>query len=189
MSAILQYPHRHPVSAQEFLRMGEAGVFAPDARLELIEGEIVESAPIASPHSGMVNLLNRLFTRLDGDRALVSVQNPLVIADRSVAQPDLALLKPRADNYSRSHPNAGDVLLVLEVSDATLRFDLEVKVPLYARSGIAEAWVIDLPDRALRVFRDPGADGYRTRIAAKGEESITVLLLPDVAVSLPALFQ
>jgi len=168
--------------------MGEAGVFAPDARLELIEGEIVEMAPIGSPHAGMVNTLNRLLGGLAGDRALVSVQNPLVLGERSVPQPDLALLKPRADNYTGSHPTAADVLLVVEVSDATLRFDIETKIPLYARAGIAEAWVVDLRERAVRVFREPGAGGYRTNFTAAGEESVSALLLPAAAVALRELF-
>lgn len=188
MSAILEHPQRHPISADEYLRMGEAGVFAPEVRLELIEGEIVEKAPIGSPHAGMVNLLNRLFTRLAGDRAVVSVQNPLVIGDRSVPQPDLALLKPRADDYSGAHPNAGDVLLVVEVADTTLPFDLQIKVPLYARAGIREAWVVDLQNRALRVFRDPGADGYRTSFSATGDDAIAALALAEVAVAPSALF-
>jgi Uma2 family endonuclease len=188
MSAVLEYPQRHPVSAEEYLRMGEACVFAPDARLELIAGEIVEMAPIGSPHAGMVNTLNRLFGGLAGDRALVSVQNPLIIGERSVPQPDLALLKPRADNYTSSHPTAADVLLVVEVSDATLRFDIGTKIPLYARSGIAEAWVVDLRERAVRVFREPGAGGYRTNLTAAGEESVSALLLPAVTVALRELF-
>src|SRR6266487_355884 len=146
MSAVLEYPQRHAVSAQEYLRMGDAGVFAPDARLELIEGEIVEMAPIGSRHAGAVKALNRLFSRLVGDQAVVSVQDPVIIGDRSVPQPDLALLKPRADSYSGAHPTAADVLLMVEVADTTLPFDMDTKVPLYARSGIAEVWVVDLQD-------------------------------------------
>ncbi len=139
MSVVLEYPQRHAVSAEEYLRMGEAGVFAPDARLELTEGEIVEMAPIGSPHAGTVNILLRLFSRGASDLALVSVQNPLIVGDRSVPQPDLALLKPRADSYTRSHPTAADVLLVVEVADSTLSFDIGTKIPLYAGCGIAEA--------------------------------------------------
>ena len=108
MSAIL-YPQKHPISAEEYLRMGEAGVFAPEARLELIEGEIVEMAPIGSPHAGAVTRLNELLVQRTVGRALVSPQNPIIISDRSVPQPDLALLKPRAAYYRQSHPKATDV--------------------------------------------------------------------------------
>lgn len=188
MSAVLQYPQRHPVSAQEYLRMAEGSVFAPDARLELIEGEIVEMAPIGSRHAGAVKILNRLLSRLAAERAIVSVQDPLVIGERSVPQPDLALLKPRADSYSESHPTPADVLLVVEVADATLSFDLGTKVPLYARSGIPETWVVDLQERVVRVFRDPSAAGYRTSFTASGDESVAAAALPEVSVALPALF-
>jgi Uma2 family endonuclease len=188
MSAVVEYPQRHAISAEEYLRMGEAGVFAPEARLELIEGEIIEMAPIGSPHAGTVMILNRLLGRAAGDSAIVLVQSPLILGDRSVPQPDLALLRPRVDSYTRSHPSAADVLLVIEVADTTLAFDVETKIPLYARAGVVEAWVVDLQERALRVFRDPGASGYRTRFAASGDEKVAATLLPQVAVTASALF-
>lgn len=188
MSAVLEYPQRHAISAEEYLRMGESGVFEPEARLELVEGEIVEMAPIGSRHAGTVKILNRLLVGLVGDRAVVSVQDPLVVGDRSVLQPDLALLRPRADSYSGSHPNPADVLLVVEVADTTIAFDLGTKVPLYARVGIPEAWVIDLQENTVRVYRNPGASGYRTSFAAAGEESVTAAALTDVVIALPALF-
>ncbi len=116
MSAVLEYPQRHPISAEEYLRMGEAGVFAPEARLELIEGEITEMAPFGSPHAGTVTVLNRLPTGAAGDRGVVRVQNPLRLGERSMPQPVLALLRPRADSYGQSHPTAADVLLAVSVS-------------------------------------------------------------------------
>jgi Uma2 family endonuclease len=163
-------------------------VFAEGARLELIEGEIVEMAPIGSRHAGAVKILNQIFGRLAGDRAIVSVQDPLIIGERSVPQPDLALLKPRADSYSGAHPTAADVLLVVEVADTTLAFDLGTKVPLYARFGVPEVWVIDLQERAVRVFRDPSASGYRTSFTTAGEESVAAAMLPGLVLALPALF-
>lgn len=118
--------------------MGEAGVFAPEARLELIEGDIVEMAPIRSQHAGTVNALNGLFSAL-GEKPVVSVQNPIVAGERSVPQPDLAVLRPRPDEYFSSHPFAADILLVVEGSDTSLGFDLSTKVPLSARAGVAQA--------------------------------------------------
>lgn len=183
MSAVLEYPQRHAISAEEYLRMGEAGVFAPEARLELIEGEIIEMAPIGSPHAGMVNILTALFSRATAGAAVVAVQNPLILSERSVPQPDVALLKPRTDSYTRSHPGAADVMLVVEVADTTRAFDIGTKVPLYARSGIAEAWVVDIQERVLHVYRDPAPDGYRTNLALKGGESVSPLALPALALS------
>jgi len=168
--------------------MGETGVFAPEARLELIEGEIVEMAPIGSAHAGAVNLLVEYFGRGAGDLAVVSVQNPLIVGDRSVPQPDIALLKRRADFYSRSHPAVADVLLVIEVADTTLHFDLGTKVPLYAHFGIAEAWVLDLQERVMRVFRDPSASGYRTSFTVSAGESVSAVALPSVVIAVLELF-
>jgi len=188
MSAVLDYPKRHPVSAQEYLRMGEAGVFAPEARLELIEGEIIEMAPIGSPHAGVVKILNRLLVRLAGERAIVSVQDPLVASERSVPQPDLALLEPRPDSYSRSHPRSSEVLLVIEVSDTTLGFDVKTKVPLYARCGIPEVWIVDVQSQALLVFRGPGPQGYGTSSRASVDEEVASAMIPEVRFAVRELF-
>ncbi len=168
--------------------MGEAGVFAPEARFELIEGEIIEMAPIGSPHAGTVAILDRILARAAGDRAIVWVQNPLRLGERSMPQPDLALLTPRTDSYRSSHPTAADVLLVVEVSDTTLQFDLSTKIPLYARAGIAEAWVVDLEKRAVRVYRDPDPAGYRMSFTASGDETVSMRALTGVAVTVLALF-
>jgi Uma2 family endonuclease len=188
VSAVFEYPQHHAISAQEYLRMGEAGVFSPDARLELIEGEIIEMAPIGSAHAGAVNVLTRLFVQLAGDRAVVSVQNPLVLGNRSVPQPDLTLLRSRNDSYSRTHPAAADVLLIVEVSDSTLAFDTGTKVPLYARKGVPEVWVIDLRERVVRVYRDPGASGYKTDFRAAGDEQLAALAMPELVITPAELF-
>ena len=188
MSAILEFPKKHPISAEEYLRMGEGQVFAPEARLELIEGEIVEMAPIDPPHAGRVKKLNRLFAQRAGDQAVVSVQDPIVISDRSVPQPDLALLKPRADYYTDSHPTVSDVYLLVEVADTTLAFDLGTKVPLYARCGIAEVWVVDVNERVIHVFREPGSTGYGTTLTVKAGQSVACLAVPAAFIELEELF-
>ena len=188
MSAIPEYPHRHAISASEYVRMGEAGVFAPDVHLELIEGEIIEMAPIGSPHAAVVNVLAAFFNRAVGERAVVSIQNPLVTGERSVPQPDLALLKPRPDNYFGAHPSAVDAMLVVEVVDATLSFDLDVKVPIYARAGVPEVWIVDIQDRSLRVFRDARPGVYRTALSVERGERISPEALPDIAIDAAILF-
>jgi len=188
MSAILEYPQKHPISAEEYLRMGEAGVFAPEARLELIEGDIVEMAPIHPPHAGCVNKLTRLFVQRTGDRAVVSVQHPVIVSDRSVPQPDLAVLRPRADDYSRAHPKRSDIFLLVEVSDSTLAFDLGRKARLYARSGIAEVWVVDVNARAIHVFREPSATGYRTSLLIDAGQSVACVALPELLIEGRELF-
>jgi len=188
MSAALHHPQRHPISVEEYLRMGEGNVFAPDARLELIEGEIIEMAPIGSPHAGTVAILTRLFGRAARDAAVVWVQNPVRMGERSMPQPDVVLLKPRADMYTRSHPSAADVLLLIEVSDATLRFDVSTKVPLYAHAGVVETWVVDIENARVQVFRDPGADGYRTSFVVSGSNRVTSTVLPAIEIAASELF-
>jgi len=168
--------------------MGEGNVFAPDARLELIEGEIIEMAPIEPPHAGTVAILGRLLVRAVGDEAVVWVQNPIRLGNRSMPQPDVALLKPRADMYTRSHPVPADVLLLIEVSDTTLRFDVARKMPLYARAGIVEAWVVDIEGRSLQVFRDPDAGAYRTSFVVARDERVSAHALPKVEFRASELF-
>ena len=183
MSTALEYPQQHVISAQEYLRMGEAGVFSPDARLELIEGEIIEMAPIGSGHAGAVNILNRVFVQLVADRAIVAVQNPVVVGLRSVPQPDLAVLRPRDDHYARAHPSPADVLLIVEVADTTLAFDTTTKASLYARHGIPEVWVLDVRDRAILAYRDAAARSYRTTLRLVGDQRLSALAIPELAIT------
>jgi len=188
MSAQIDHPKRHLVTAQEYLRMGETGVFAPDARLELIEGEIFEMAPIGPPHAAAVRTLTERMYQRAGKRATVSVQAPLIAGQLSVPEPDLALLKPRSDKYATAHPGRADVILVIEVADTTLRADLETKVPLYACAGVPEVWVVAVGERAIYVFREPGINGYRKSVVAKGEDQLTPLGLPGVHIRVAEIF-
>jgi Uma2 family endonuclease len=168
--------------------MGEAGVFAPDARLELIEGEIIDMAPIGTWHAGMVARLNRWFVERSRGKAVVSPQNPVIASKRSVPQPDILLLRARADDYMKAHPTPADVLLVVEVADSTLPFDLRTKVPLYARSGVPEAWVVDVNGRAVHVYRDASEGAYRTSVVAANADRIECAALPEVWIRVKELF-
>src|SRR6478672_1096288 len=188
MSAQIHHPKRHLVTAQEYLRMGETGVFAPDARLELIEGEIFEMAPIGPPHAAAVRALTELMYERVGQRATVSVQAPVMTGQLSVPEPDLALLKPRSDKYASAHPGRADVLLVIEVADTTLGADLETKVPLYARGGVPEVWVVDVGKRAVHVFREPGIKGYRKVTIAQGDDELAWIELPQVRLRVAEIF-
>jgi len=186
MNAIHDQPRRHSITVTEYFRMGEAHVFAHDARLELMDGEIVEMAPIGSAHAAVVYRLDTLFREV-APRAMVFVQSPLVLGERSAPQPDVMLLRSRADEYYNSLPVAVDALLVVEVADTTLRYDLEVKRPLYVRAGVSEFWVVDVDRRELHVFREPGQDYSIHRILA-GSDSVVAAALGDVALPVAALF-
>ena len=181
-------PEPRRFTADEFYRMAEAGILGEDERLELIGGEIVEMAPIDPPHAACVSRLHEILVERAKGPAIVWGQNPVIVSDRSVPQPDLALLRRRADYYSASHPRPADVFLVIEVADTTLGFDLRTKVPLYALCGIAEVWVVDVTERVIHVFRDPGAMGYGTSLLARLGQSIACLAVPEAMLEVGEIF-
>ena len=169
---VLEEPRiqRHLLTVDQYHLMGEAGVFAPDARVELIEGEVIEMAPMGSRHYGAVARLDRLLTMAVGLRAIVNGQLPLRLGSMSEPEPDLCVLKPRDDFYASALPTAADALLVVEVSDTTLAYDVRVKARLYAHHGVPECWVFDLRTPLLRAFADPRDGDYARvlEIAAPG---------------------
>lgn len=146
---------RHKLSVEDYHRMGEAGIFAPDSRVELIEGEVIDMAPIGSLHISVVNTLSMFFSRGIGDAGIVSTQNSISLLPHSEPQPDIAILKPRADRYRKSLPSASDVLLLIEVCDTTADYDRRIKLPLYADHGIPEVWLVDLKAEWLEVHSGP----------------------------------
>ena len=153
MSTLMEsWPRRHRISAEDYHRMAEIGVLAPDARVELIEGEIIDMAPIGKDHTSVVDQLTRLFVRAVGDDAIVRVQGSVRLSDFSEPEPDLVLLRPRADFYRGRYANGDDTLLVIEVSDSTLRYDRDFKVPFYARHRVPEVWIFDLQHEQLFVY-------------------------------------
>ena len=145
--------------------MGEAGILGAADRVELIDGEIIDMSPIGALHAAIVARLASYFSQRLGGAAVVWCQNPVRLDDISEPEPDIVILRPRADFYMTAHPGPTDVLLVIEVSDTSLAYDLGTKVPLYARHGIPETWVIDAATRRTRVFRQPIGWGEASRSA------------------------
>lgn len=174
---------RHRFSVDAYHRMGEAGILSPADRIELIDGEIVEMAPVGSPHIGAVLTLNQLLTKAVPAAIMVSVQSPIQMGGRSEPEPDLALLRARPDRYRRPPPpSAADVLLLIEVSDTSLRYDREVKLPLYAGQGIPEVWIVDLAARAVDIHRSPENGAY-AEVTSRGlTETLQPLALPDIRI-------
>jgi Uma2 family endonuclease len=171
------------LSVDAYHRMIDAGVFDADDRVELIDGELRAMPPIKSDHAGKNKRLNRLLTLGAGDDALVAVQDPLTLQPRSEPEPDLMLLRPREDFYEGANPTPADTLLVIEIGDSSLRYDREVKVPLYAAHGVPEVWLVDLPHRRLEIYREPGPDGYRLMLRPDASEVITPALLPGLRIA------
>lgn len=174
-------PCRHRLTVSDFHRMGEAGIFATGDRVELIDGEVIDMSPIGALHAAIVALLTAFLCRSVGSGVIVWCQNPIRLDDSSEPEPDIALLRPRADGYMSAHPGPEDVLVVIEVADTSLAYDLGVKVPLYARHGIPEAWVIDAATRQTRVFREPSAEGYRRELLVGPEGPLESESLTDDA--------
>src|SRR5574337_222104 len=157
-------PTRHRIDVDAYYRMAEAGILIDPHRVELIDGEIFDMAAVGSPHAAVTNRLARLFSRaLRDDVALVSVQSPLRLDAYSEPEPDLMLLRPRADGYHAGHPGAADVLLLVEVSESSLAYDRSTKLPLYAKFGVLEVWIVDLTSAAVEVYREPKAGAYAER--------------------------
>jgi Uma2 family endonuclease len=175
---------RHKLSLEDYYKMGEAGILGEDSRVELIEGELIDMAPIGSRHVRAVNILTELLVPQARGVAVVSVQNPMSLPPDNGPQPDIALLKPRADNYGNSLPTAQDVLLIIEVADTTARYDREVKAALYARHGVQEFWLVDVQEKAVEIYLEPGSKGYRKLLRPESVETVSPVSLPDVSVPL-----
>ena len=185
MGEILEHPQaptRRRFDVYAYYRMAEAGVLGDPRRVELIDGEIIDMAAIGSPHAAVTNRLARLFTRvLRDDAALVNVQSPVRLDVYNEPEPDILLLRSRDDDYRANHPNAADVLLLVEVSETSLTYDRVVKLALYARLGGPEIWIVDLLGSAIEVYREPkeGACASRERLS---DGLLVPTLVPGVTI-------
>ena len=169
------------LTVDQYHRMGEAGILRQDDRVELIEGELIEMAPIGHFHAGLANLLNeRMGHRVRG-RAIACVQNPIRLGSHSEPQPDFALLRYRPDYYKHALPAPDDVLLLVEIADSSLRYDREIKRPLYARHGILEFWLINITAGLIEIHREPDArKGLYRNFTTMAEGLVAPTSFPDV---------
>lgn len=174
---------RHHFSVDDLDRMVAAGVLPEDDRIELIDGELVEMAAIGSQHAGCVKTLNRLLSVAVGGRLVVSVQDPVRLSRDSQPQPDVAVLRARDDTYRGSHPTAAEVMLLIEVADASAAFDRGAKLVLYARACVPEVWVVDLVSGRLEAYSEPSAEGYRLqRVRIRGDQ-VDASTVPGLSLS------
>lgn len=179
---------RRRFSIDDYERMCRHGILTEDDRVELIRGEIVEKTNIGERHAACVNRLTRLLTVAVGERAQVSVQNPVRLLD-SEPEPDLALLRPRDDFYASVRPGAGDLLLVVEVADSTLDADRQIKGPLYAEAGVAEFWLVNLIDDTLELRRGPCIDGvYSESRTLRRGDTVEIAALPGIVLNVAEMF-
>lgn len=166
----------------EYHRMAEAGIFAVDERVELLEGKIVWMIAKGTAHRSAVGRTDKLLQNLLGNRAWVSIQDPIQLNERSEPEPDIAVVKVDPLDYADHHPTPPEVYLIIEVADSSLKMDCETKAKLYSQAGITDYWVVDVVSRQLHVFREPSHTGYESTVILTEEASISPLAFPDVPI-------
>jgi len=174
-------------TVEEYHRLAESGVLQEDERVELLNGQIIDMMPIGPFHGGSVNWFAEIFHDLSHRRWITSTQNPVRLGPHDEPQPDLLLLRPRADFYRAQHPGPTDVYLLVEVSDSTLLIDRAEKLPVYARAGISEVWIVNLPERMVEVYRTPVNGSYTEAQKVRPGEPLAPAAFPDAAIDTAAL--
>ena len=174
-------------TVDEYYKITEAGVFPPDTHTELINGEILEMSGMGVPYALAITRANQLFSEALKGKVEVRVQLPLPLNDFNEPEPDLCLVHARREFYETRHPGPHDVFLVLEISASSLRYDRNVKLPIYAAVGVPEVWIEDLAEGALWVYREPFGGAYKTSLRLSRGESVCPLAFPDAVFSVEAL--
>lgn len=177
-------PRKRLFTRKEYHAMGKAGIFSPNERVELWKGEVIAMSPVGDRHSACIVRLNHLFAGLNvANRTLVSVQSPVVTSPTSEPEPDFMLLAFRDDLYDFGKPRPRDILLLIEVSDSSLEYDREVKLPYYASLAIPETWIANLRDDRIAAHTEPTPQGYRsTRIYHPGD-TLSPTAFPDLQIN------
>jgi Uma2 family endonuclease len=179
---------RKKFTVVEFQQMAESGIIQDEDRLELIEGELIEMGKIGKKHAACVDRLNDLFRDKFGKRVLVRSQNPIELSSYSQPQPDLAILRRKDDYYETGHPQPKDIFLLVEVADTTIESDREIKVPLYARHGVFEVWLVNLNDQVIEVYREPNSSGFQYRETLAQGQTISPIFFSDIGIVIDEIF-
>jgi Uma2 family endonuclease len=174
-------------TVEEYHKLGEMGFFHPEERVELIEGNIIKMSAKGTAHTSALGRTDRLFQNLFNNLAWVRVQDPIALDGSSEPESDIALVIIDLLDYATHHPTTSEVYLIIEVADSSLAYDREVKALLYARSGIADYWVLNVIERQLHIFREPTEDGYQSEIILGKNESISPLQFPAVNIEIQAI--
>ncbi len=178
---------RKRFTADEYQRMGQVGILTEDDRVELIDGEIVALTPIGTRHNASVARANRALVRTAGDDAIVLPEGSVRLDLFSEPQPDLVLLRPRADFYASRHAGPDDILLIIEVAQSSMEYDRDVKAPLYAAAGVPEYWLVDLNTDLLWRFSSPERGTYRNSEQCRRGQSLAPQLLPTCRIAIDEL--
>ncbi len=182
-------PAKNRISVKEYYRMAVTGVLPPDARVELLDGQIIDMSPIGPFHGSVTGFLITFFTDAARRRWITTAQTPVRLNDDSEPQPDVMLLKPSANFYRYGHPQAEDVFLLVEISDTSLEKDQEKKVPAYARAGISEVWIANLNEQTIEVYRQPHFAGYGSKVILGAGDKASPQAFPDVSLDVAELLK
>lgn len=174
---------RRRFTVDDYHRMGETGILSPTDRVELIDGEIVTKMAIGPRHGASVDRANRALTTTVGTSAIVRVQGSVWLDLFNEPEPDIVLLRPRADFYASAHPGPADILLIVEIAESSIDYDRDIKTRVYARAGVAEYWLVDLNEDVVHVHADPSNGVYRAVTNYRRGQSIEPRLLPSCAIS------
>jgi Uma2 family endonuclease len=172
----------------QYEKMRDVGIIGDREKIELIEGEIIEMSPIGLKHMAMVMRLTNILPNLIGNNTLISIQNPITLNDYSQPEPDLVLLKYRQDYYETKQPTPADILLLIEVSDSTIKYDREIKLPIYATNDVQEVWLINLNNETIEVYRYPQGTTYQHNQIMRQNEVISSLKLPELFLKISEIF-
>lgn len=179
----------HRFSIAEYYRMAETGVLKPDARVELLNGQIIDISPIGPFHGSVTKYLNQIFTEASRGRWIVQVQDPVRLDDQSEPQPDLALVKRSSDFYRNRHPQPEDVFLLIEVSEFTLALDRGEKLSAYGRAGIPELWIVNLIELTVEIYREPHFTGYEKKTVLRPGDKASPAAFPDISIDVAELLR
>jgi Uma2 family endonuclease len=182
-------PAKHRFSVEEYYRMAETGILRPDARVELLDGQIIDMSPIGPFHGGVLKLLIELFTSAAKRRWITAVQDSGHLDDHSEPQPDLMLLKRSEDFYRKRHPRPEDIFLLVEIAGTSLEKDQEIKLPIYARAGIAEVWIVNLNELTIEVYRQPHFTGDSSKAILRAGDKASPQQFPDVNIDVAELLK
>ncbi|WP_333402910.1 Uma2 family endonuclease [Microcoleus sp. MON1_C1] len=170
-------------TVKEYHHMIEAGILTKDDKVELIRGEIVQMAAVGRRHTSHVKRLTELFYTRLLSRVTIGVQDPVELDDYSEPEPDISLLRRRDDFYESGHPQSEDILLIVEVADATAETDRSIKIPLYAENNIVEVWLVDINEQCVVVDREPSPSGYQNIHRFQRGQTLSILAFPNIQIA------
>ncbi|MEG4247497.1 Uma2 family endonuclease [Microcoleus sp. Pol10D4] len=174
-------------TVKEYHKLGEMGFFHPEERVELLSGNIIKMSAKGTAHTSATRRTASVLSVLLGNQAAVYTQDPIALDDNSEPEPDIAVVRIDSFDYATHHPTPSEVYLIIEVADSSLTFDREIKAKIYARSGIADYWVLNVGDRQLHVFREPTENGYQSEVILGETASISPLEFPAFNIAIQAM--